>query len=539
MPNSNRMLAFAIIILIVGMMDFPSTTMADTKTTKFDGKYLYLESDGSGSSKDDAVNSAWVDAVRTAIRMFMVGKVTVSNETIKEKSDAYTSSHPDSYEVLMAKQSKDIWNVKIKGKVEKTFLEEVKKTGTPIEDYHSTVAQMLPMLKESPDESDSSSPVSNTIQGAFASKHLNAEVDSTDIARSNAVPAKSASKVDAKPTGFDAKYVYVEADGSGTSRTEAVHSAWMEAVRTAVGMFMIGNTNINNDDIQEKITAYSRGHVDSYKVLSANQSDGIWNVRIKAKVEKDFLMEAQKTTDSSELNSNRLAQVLSTAKQSTDAFATLDNFVMFNDPKGLLDYQFDLEQKDGVLYAMHLIKVNFKNYQRTVVKNVDQLLSKFVKRKFETVHEQDAVKLLNIKLPKQISYMQKFNPSFVGVASDGGKIIELWAERNKSIIYTCHDEKLMEQISLRFLKTNSYEINTYVNVTCNGETEKLYGKRTLPAELLLSPFMRFPTHHQIVIVPCINTFNYMLIAQKLDLTSDQISKISKISGGYELTKVGD
>lgn len=66
---------------------------------------------------------------------------------------------------------------------------------------------------------------------------------------------------------------------------DALKSAWMEAVRKAVGMFMVGTTEMINDALTEQLATYSRSQVNSYEVLSKKQNNGIWNVKIRANID--------------------------------------------------------------------------------------------------------------------------------------------------------------------------------------------------------------------------------------------------------------
>ncbi|MDR2367250.1 MAG: hypothetical protein LBF58_03940, partial [Deltaproteobacteria bacterium] len=78
------------------------------------------------------------------------------------------------------------------------------------------------------------------------------------------------------PMGDGSKYVTVEAEGSGVTKIDALNSAWGEAVKKAIGMYMVSKTTVVNEDIEEKILTYSRGRVNSYKELSAIKNGDIW-----------------------------------------------------------------------------------------------------------------------------------------------------------------------------------------------------------------------------------------------------------------------
>ena len=92
------------------------------------------------------------------------------------------------------------------------------------------------------------------------------------------------------PAGDEGRLT-VLAEGSGATKLEALQQAWMEAVRKGVGLFLTSKTQAVDDDVTEKIVTHSRGQVDSYKVLSEVQENGIWTVGIEASIDKDILKE--------------------------------------------------------------------------------------------------------------------------------------------------------------------------------------------------------------------------------------------------------
>ena len=96
----------------------------------------------------------------------------------------------------------------------------------------------------------------------------------------------------------DKNRIVVEAEGIGPTKLEALQSAWMEAVRKGVGMFMTAKTEIVNDDITEKIVTHSRGQVNSYEVISETNGVDGWVVKIKANIDKDILEETAQAVQS-------------------------------------------------------------------------------------------------------------------------------------------------------------------------------------------------------------------------------------------------
>ncbi len=88
------------------------------------------------------------------------------------------------------------------------------------------------------------------------------------------------------------KYIILEVDGKGKSRSDAVNAAWMEAVRQAVGSVVDAKTELSNEQVTERIITYSRGIVEKYEVVSVDDSkakEGLYQVKLRAWVVRDVL----------------------------------------------------------------------------------------------------------------------------------------------------------------------------------------------------------------------------------------------------------
>ena len=83
--------------------------------------------------------------------------------------------------------------------------------------------------------------------------------------------------------------IIVTVEGVGDSRSSALNQAWLEAIRLAVGMMIEAKTELDQDKVAEKIIAHSRGVVEGYEILGADQEGGVFHLRMQAKVRKDIL----------------------------------------------------------------------------------------------------------------------------------------------------------------------------------------------------------------------------------------------------------
>ena len=96
----------------------------------------------------------------------------------------------------------------------------------------------------------------------------------------------------------DDKYIVVETDGQGATRIEAINAALLTAIRTAAGQFIDSKTELNNDELNEQIIAYSRGSVAGYDILSEDGTkadEGVYYVKVRVRVEREFLRDGVKT----------------------------------------------------------------------------------------------------------------------------------------------------------------------------------------------------------------------------------------------------
>jgi hypothetical protein len=89
-------------------------------------------------------------------------------------------------------------------------------------------------------------------------------------------------------TQTDARVVEVVAEGAGLSLEAAQKDAYRQAVRAVVGLYVDAKTIVENDElIEDRILSASNGFVKTAKTIpgSAKQKNGIWRVRVRAKVE--------------------------------------------------------------------------------------------------------------------------------------------------------------------------------------------------------------------------------------------------------------
>ena len=95
----------------------------------------------------------------------------------------------------------------------------------------------------------------------------------------------------------DDKYVIVEAEGIGKDRNSAIEAAWLEGIRQAVGSYIDAKTELNNDQLTERIISYSRGLVEKYEITSVDDSlaaEGVYKVKMRLSIVRELLRDGAK-----------------------------------------------------------------------------------------------------------------------------------------------------------------------------------------------------------------------------------------------------
>jgi len=113
--------------------------------------------------------------------------------------------------------------------------------------------------------------------------------------------------VSAQALASDDQYVILDVEGIGNDRASAMDSAWLEGIRQAAGSFIDSKTELNNDQITERIISYSRGLVEKYEILSVDDSragEGLYKLKMRMWIVRDILRDGAKhaTANSDEVS---------------------------------------------------------------------------------------------------------------------------------------------------------------------------------------------------------------------------------------------
>ncbi len=126
-----------------------------------------------------------------------------------------------------------------------------------------------------------------------------------------------------RPSPLEEKEITVEGVGSGETKQDALRDAMKKSIEKAVGMYVMSKTTIKDDELKEQIVVTSDAVVTNYRELSSSERDGIWVVKIEAKVlPNEYLKYAPKMV--SQDISLDIANLLNTTDAMDNAKAVID-----------------------------------------------------------------------------------------------------------------------------------------------------------------------------------------------------------------------
>lgn len=197
----------------------------------------------------------------------------------------------------------------------------------------------------------------------------------------------------------DSKFIEVQAEGIGESKIKALKNAWSEAVRQAVGVYLISDEKVIDDELVENIATYSKGQVESYQLLKSDkQSDG-WHVVILAKIENDVLKEEIQNSDPQKQTfsfdgSNDVAKKSTLEEKKKNAVDVISSISRL-DIRDALIYRSELRKEKvdnkNVNYVRHYIGLDVKKYLGKI-DQLSKILEKVAVSKKSFYFDNDALK---------------------------------------------------------------------------------------------------------------------------------------------------
>ncbi len=126
--------------------------------------------------------------------------------------------------------------------------------------------------------------------------------------------------------------VEVVVQGMGTDANSSMLNAYSNAVQQALGLYVDAETLVQNDEIvRDKILTYSKGFIQEVTKLKESQANGLFQVSIRAKIQRQKLLEQAKANNITVKAVEGLslqAQVESQLKQEEDANALFEKAML-------------------------------------------------------------------------------------------------------------------------------------------------------------------------------------------------------------------
>ncbi|MBQ7560390.1 MAG: hypothetical protein IJS99_00960 [Synergistaceae bacterium] len=251
------------------------------------------------------------------------------------------------------------------------------------------------------------------------------------------------------------KYIVVDIEGQGTDRNSAIESAWLGGLRQAVGAVIDSRTELNNDQLTERIISYSRGVVDKYEILGADESQsGIYKIKMRLWIIRDLLRDGAKHASSRSAEISFSPADILKRKAELDAKAAKEL-----ESRNAAEETAKQKSKSGA----ELLKATLERYKP------EDFLSCYIPGKPELVKGKTDVFRLNVELTfNDKLYSESFIPDLIQVLDQisaakkntllvkyktqlrtlAAKKEALSAENNNSIILTANSDTLGKNFSL-------------------------------------------------------------------------------------------
>lgn len=371
--------------------------------------------------------------------------------------------------------------------------------------------------------------------------------------------------------------VEVEAEGSGATKMDALQSAWMEAVRLGVGMFLTSKSEALDDNLTEKVVIHSRGQVNSFKVLSEAKNGNIWTVKIAAKIDKDILEETADAVRSKAVafdGKNEAAKRATQAEKRKSAFlALLESAELFNFTK-CLDYQPQIVKKTDAqkgterYFMLHRIRIDIKKFM-VLSRQLENVIAPLaVESKDIQVNTEEMQKLLasirreKVNIDPMVLTDNNLRPGYsLTLQKQRGYQFGFLKNTAEASWYKLEikipedlvaelKQKYNESLDIRLLSTiftNSLPVNYNMNFKVDlgtGDFDSVLAAR----EALMLRFPQVYTNDGITgyIYPAMNVRKYggagydtgdFIFIQELKLSDEQLLNVDKITGSYTLKRI--
>ena len=119
--------------------------------------------------------------------------------------------------------------------------------------------------------------------------------------------------------------IQVRADGQGLNYQEALEDAFRNAIRKAVGVFVVAQTKMRNDDlVTEEICLNADAVISMYREVSRSESHGLINLTLDATVIRNALLEKMQKVRADRITSGDIANLINRRKALANAEKSLE-----------------------------------------------------------------------------------------------------------------------------------------------------------------------------------------------------------------------
>ena len=346
------------------------------------------------------------------------------------------------------------------------------------------------------------------------------------------------------------RFVLVEAEGHGATKLEAMTAAWIDAVRQGVGLYLDSRTEVVDEDILEQIVAHSRGRVNSYDELSAENVDGLWRVTILAEIEKDILQETAATAATTSVNvdggqwgrqaDQRRAGITTDSQRKQSAQELLEAFgkrLKFEDSFTLT---INPVYKDGAIVVQGFLSMNQNIYRDLFLNDFVKILEQIAIRKHEKIYHESVVKVNKEFEDKHCN--RAMNPiPYRGETSYSSDYISVSIPIN-SVVYHVYEVDGSMEGSLKSLFSpleRSRKAKIFIEAYAGEKLLDLSGGELNIGRSFLYTMMisGYPRRLDIVPIPFIsggfcNQIEFKEIT--LNVSEDDLATITEIKGRYSI-----
>ena len=224
--------------------------------------------------------------------------------------------------------------------------------------------------------------------------------------------------------------ITVQATGQGINKTEALEDALRNAVRKVVGTYVVTQSKLKEDDFDEDIYINADAVVTNHKELKSSEKDGVFSITIEASVVKNDLLKYITKTESTQITSTDLGNLLNRRKALATAEKSLD--YIFKDigskmylSKKVGEFSLDASDEldtDSIAIKMtYELKFNIAEYKK-FEKRLKNLLKKVAVAESTGVETYNAI---HTKWPND-GILKQFNSS---------EMSKQWPEGTRTIIF--------------------------------------------------------------------------------------------------------